>query len=68
MNRAPSSTVSSVGIPTASQAIWSSSPYAGAMWTTPVPSSVVTCSAAITWNAFSVPHSSVSAKKPNSGV
>ena len=49
VNFAPSSTVSSVGMPAASHASWSSSPKAGAMCTTPVPSSVVTWSLGMTW-------------------
>jgi hypothetical protein len=63
VNRVCSSTVTTVGIPAAWQAFWSSSPNAGAMWTTPVPSSVDTKSPASTWKAFGV-----SARKSNIGV
>ena len=54
-------------MPTALQAIWSSSPKPGAMCTMPVPSSVDTKSPARTWNARSVAKRSVSVKKSNSG-
>ena len=57
-----------VGMPAALAAIWSSSPKAGDMCTTPVPSSVVTKSAPRTWKARSVPKRSTSVKKSNSGV
>jgi hypothetical protein len=68
VKRARSSTERMVGIPSASQAFWSSSPYAGAMCTTPDPSVVVTWSEVITWKAFCVPNLSTSVKKSNSGV
>ena len=55
-------------MPTALQASWSSSPKPGAMCTTPVPSSVETKSAPMTWNARSVPKTSTSVKKSNSGT
>src|SRR5262249_15433262 len=47
-----SSTVTTVGIPAALHTAWSSSPKAGAQWTTPVPSSMVTKSAVSTWKAL----------------
>jgi hypothetical protein len=52
-------------MPAALQTFWSSSPNAGAMCTTPVPSSVVTKSAPSTWNAFGP---ACSTRKSNSGV
>ena len=62
-----SSIGTSVGMPTALQATWSSSPKPGARWTMPVPSSVDTKSAPRTWNARSVPKRSTSVKKSNRG-
>ena len=52
VNRVRSSTGQTTSMPAAAQAIWSSSPKPGAMWTTPVPSSVVTNSPARTTKAL----------------
>ena len=62
VNMPSSSTGFTIGMPAAWHAVKSSSPNAGAMWTRPVPLSVVTWSAWMTWNAFGV-----SAKNGNSG-
>ena len=43
-----------VSMPLALHTVWSSSPWPGDMWTTPVPSSVDTKSAASTRNALGV--------------
>ena len=63
MKRAVESTGTTTGMPAASPSRWSSSPKPGAMWTMPVPSSVVTKSAASTTKALAA-----SAKNGNSGV
>ena len=61
--RPSTGTTCPMGMPAASQVVWSSSPKPGAMWTTPVPSEAPTKSAPRIRKA-----SVLSAKKSNIGV